>query len=225
MGMSFSLPTRVYPIIDTLNDARLSHIKLAHAILSAGIRFLQLRMKDVPTSRFVEVARAIKALTDRHHAQLIINDRADIAKLVDAAGVHLGQDDLPVAAARQVLGPGKIIGFSTHNLEQAQAAARAGIADYLGFGPIYPTSSKERPDPVQGLDGLRAVRARVAPPVVAIGGITAATMSEVLAAGADAVAMIGEIVLSSDVTATVRKLLASDSPRGRTGRARARETR
>lgn len=205
--MSFSFPSRLYPIIDTLNDARLSQVELADAVLSAGVRFLQLRMKDVPTSRFVEVARAIKVLTDRHHAQLIINDRADIAKLVDAAGVHLGQDDLPVAAARQVLGRDKIIGFSTHNLEQAQAASRAGIADYLGFGPIYPTSSKERPDPVQGIEGLRQVRSRVALPIVAIGGITAATMGEALAAGADAVAMIGEIVHAADITAKVRALL------------------
>ncbi len=207
MGMSFSFPSRVYPIIDTLNDARLSHIKLAHAILSAGIRFLQLRMKGVPTSRFVEIARAVKALTDRHHAQLIINDRADIAKLVDAAGVHLGQDDLPVAAARQVLGPDKIIGFSTHNVAQTEAAAREGIADYIGFGPIYPTSSKERPDPVQGIEGLRKARSRVALPVVAIGGITAATMGDVLAAGADAVAMIGEVVRAQDIEAKIRELL------------------
>jgi thiamine-phosphate pyrophosphorylase len=137
---------------------------------------------------------------------LIINDRPDIARLVDAAGVHLGQEDVPVAAARRVLGPDKIIGFSTHNVTQAEAAARESIADYIGFGPIYPTRSKERPDPVQGIDGLRQIRARVALPIVAIGGITAAAMSEVLAAGADAVAMIGEIVHAQDIEAKVREL-------------------
>ena len=112
-------------------------------MLAAGVPLLQLRVKDEPTGRFVEIARAVKALADRHRALLIINDRADIAKLVDAAGVHLGQDDLPVAAARQILGPDKIIGLSTHNLAQAEAAARDGIADYIGFGPIFPTASKD----------------------------------------------------------------------------------
>jgi thiamine-phosphate pyrophosphorylase len=221
--MSFSFPSRVYPIVDTLGDPRRSYVEIAQAMLAGGVRFLQLRVKGESTGSFVEIARAVKAAADGHRAQLIINDRADVAKLVDAAGVHLGQEDIPVAAARQVLGPDKIIGLSTHNLEQAEAAAREAIADYIGFGPIYPTSSKERPDPVQGIEGLRQARARVALPIVAIGGITAATMGDVLAAGADAVAMIGEIVLSSDVTATVRKLLASNSPRGRADRERAPE--
>ena len=87
-------------------------------------------------------------MADRQRVLLIINDRADIAKLVDAAGVHLGQDDLPVAAARQMLGREKMIGVSTHNIGQAEAAARAGVADYIGFGPVFPTASKERPDSV-----------------------------------------------------------------------------
>jgi thiamine-phosphate pyrophosphorylase len=139
--------------------------------------------------------------------RLIINDRADVARLVDAAGVHLGQDDLPARAAREILGPNKIIGFSTHNIAQAEAAAREGIADYIGFGPIYPTTTKEHADPVQGLEGLRLVRSHVKLPIVAIGGIAAGTMRDVLAAGADAVAMIGEIVRAEDVSAKVRALL------------------
>ena len=205
--MSFSFPARVYPIVDTLNDPRRSHVELAAAVLAAGAPFLQLRVKGAATGRFVELAREVKALADQHRALLIINDRADIAKLVDAAGVHLGQDDLPAAAARRILGPDKIIGLSTHNLAQAEAAVRAAVADYIGFGPIFPTVSKEHADPVQGLDGLRQVRARVALPIVAIGGITANTVREVLAAGADAVAMIGEIVRAPDVEAKVRELL------------------
>jgi thiamine-phosphate pyrophosphorylase len=206
--MSFSFPAHVYPIVDTLGDPRRSYVEIAQAMLAAGVRFLQLRVKGEPTGKFVEIARAVKAAADRHRAQLIINDRADVAKLVDAAGVHLGQEDVPVAAARQVLGPDKIIGFSTHNLDQAETAARAAIADYIGFGPIYPTRSKERPDPVQGIEGLRQVRARVTLPIVAIGGITGASMDAVLAAGADAVAMIGEIVRAPDVEAKLRMLLA-----------------
>ena len=205
--MSFSFPSRVYPIVDTLNDPRRSHVELAGAVLAAGVPFLQLRVKGESTGRFVETAREVKALADQHRALLIINDRADIAKLVDAAGVHLGQDDLPVAAARQILGPEKIIGLSTHNLPQAEAAARDGIADYIGFGPIFPTHSKEQPDPVQGLEGLRQVRARVTLPIVSIGGITTSTSREVLAAGADAVAMIGEIMRAADVRFAMQTLL------------------
>jgi len=207
----FAFPHRLYPIVDTLGDPQLSHVALAQAMLEAGVRFLQLRVKDQPARRFVEIARAVKAVTDSYQAQLIINDRADIAKLIDAAGLHLGQDDLPVSAAREILGPNKIIGFSTHDSAQAEAAVREGIADYIGFGPIYPTTSKERADPVQGLDGLRLVRSRVELPIVAIGGITAATMLDVLAAGADAVAMIGEIVHAEDVSAQVRTLLGLDT--------------
>ena len=205
--MSFAFAHRLYPIIDTLGDPKLSHVSLAQTMLDAGVRFLQLRIKDQPARRFVEIARRVKAVTDRYSAQLIINDRTDIARLLDAAGVHLGQEDLPVSAAREILGPNKIIGFSTHNSAQAEAAARQGIADYIGFGPIYPTVSKERTDPVQGLEGLRLIRSRVGLPIVAIGGITAETMPDVLAAGADAVAMIGDIVRAGDVGAKVRALL------------------
>ena len=205
--MPFCFPARLYPIVDTLGDVRLSHVELTEAIIDAGVRLLQLRVKDQPSGRFVAIARAVKAATDRHGAQLIINDRPDIAQLIDAAGVHLGQHDLPVAAARRILGPHKIIGFSTHSRSQAEAAAREAVADYLGYGPIFPTTSKERPDPVQGIDGLRHVRRHVQLPIVAIGGITAITMDDVLAAGADAVAMIGEIVRAADVAATVRTLL------------------
>jgi len=212
--MGFIFPSALYPIADTLGDRQRSHLAIAEAILAGGAPLLQLRIKDQPTARFVEIARAVKIAADRRSALLIINDRADIAKLVDAAGVHLGQEDLPPAAARDVLGPHKIIGVSTHNLNQAEAAMRHGIADYIGFGPIFPTTSKERPDPVQGLDGLRAVRARVSLPIVAIGGISARTMPDVLAAGADAVAMIGEIIRAEDITAAIRALL-TESRRNR----------
>src|SRR5512143_3208403 len=159
----FSFPHRLYPIVDTLGDPGLSHVELAQAMLDAGARLLQLRVKDGPTARYVAIARAVKAAADRAGALLVLNDRCDIAQLVDAAGVHLGQDDLPVAAARQILGPNKIIGLSTHNPAQVEAAARAGVATYIGFGPIFPTTSKTRPDPVQGLEGLRRLRREALP--------------------------------------------------------------
>ncbi|MCK6556622.1 thiamine phosphate synthase [Candidatus Binatia bacterium] len=207
--MSFSFPSRLYPIVDTLGDPTRSYTALARAVLDAGVRFLQLRVKGEATGRYVEIARDVKELTDRFGAQLIVNDRADIARLIDAAGVHVGQDDLPPEAARVVVGPGKIVGFSTHNLDQVVRAGRDGTIDYVGFGPLYATGSKERPDPVVGLDGLRRARVAVDLPIVAIGGIGGATMAAVLDAGADAVAMIGEIVGAPDVTARVRELTAA----------------
>lgn len=204
---AFRFASRLYPIADTLGDPRLSYSALSVAIARAGAPLLQLRAKHLATAQLVAVARELRAITARYSMLLIINDRADIAKLVDADGVHLGQDDLPAPCAREILGPDKIIGVSTHNVAQAEAAARAGVADYIGFGPLFPTTSKERPDPVQGLAGLRMLRHRVALPIVAIGGITAGTMHAVLEAGADAVAMIGEIVRADDVETKVASLL------------------
>ncbi|HVN87529.1 MAG TPA: thiamine phosphate synthase [Candidatus Binatia bacterium] len=203
----FRFPHRLYPIIDTLGDPQRSHVEIADAMLAAGVPWLQLRIKDGPTRRFVEVARIIQARARAAGAQLIINDRADIALLVEAAGVHLGQTDLPAADARRILGPDAIIGVSTHSVEQVRQATRTGAADYLGFGPVFPTSSKRNPDPVQGLDGVRRARAATGLPLVAIGGITRATMSAVLAAGADAVAMIRDLVATPDIRARVAECL------------------
>ncbi len=196
--MAFEFPSPLYPIVDPVGAPGRSHVELAEAVVAAGIRFFQLRVKSQPTGAYVEIARAVKVIADRAGAQLIINDRADIARLIDAAGVHLGQDDLPPERARAVLGPEKLIGWSTHNAQQLVAAARAGVADYLAFGPIFPTRSKERPDPVQGLATLAEVRRLTTLPLAAIGGITRGTIAEVLRAGADAAAMIGAIAHADD---------------------------
>jgi thiamine-phosphate pyrophosphorylase len=209
-GVGFTFPSRLYPIADTVGDTARSHVDIAAAMVHGGTRFLQLRVKDRSSADFVAIARAVKRITDAVNATLIVNDRADIAKLIDADGVHLGQDDLPPRAARDLLGEGKIIGLSTHTLEQADTAAVAEPVNYIAFGPIFSTTSKNQPDPVQGLDVLRAVRQRVTLPIVAIGGITAASMPAVLAAGADAVAMIGEIVNAPSVEAKLRELLRVD---------------
>ncbi len=206
--MPFRFPDPLYPIIDPAGHPERTHVALAEALLAAGIRFLQLRAKHTASGAFAALARAVKERTDRAGAALIINDRADIARLVDAAGVHLGQDDLPPAEARAILGPDKVIGFSTHSAAQADAAVRAGGIDYLAFGPVFPTRSKDNPDPVQDLDGLRAVRRRCPLPLVAIGGITTETVAAVLAIGADAVALIGAIAHAADPAAATRALLA-----------------
>jgi thiamine-phosphate diphosphorylase len=136
----------------------------------------------------------------------IVNDRADITLAVDADGVHVGQEDLPLAAARKVLGPNKIIGVSTHDPQQAQTAERDG-ADYIGFGPMYGTTTKATGYTVRGLDQLREIRAIVRLPIVAIGGITTERASATLTAGADAVAMISDLVLATDIAAKVREAL------------------
>ena len=202
--MAFAFSDPLYPIADAAGGR--DAVALAEAILAGGAALLQLRAKDAATAELVALARAIKARTDAAGARLIINDRADVARLVGAAGVHLGQDDLPPAAARAILGPAAVIGFSTHSLDQVAAALRDGAIDYLAFGPIYPTTSKRGADPAQGLVALSAVRALCALPLVAIGGIDASTVADVLAAGADAVAVIGAVAGAADPAAALRAL-------------------
>jgi thiamine-phosphate pyrophosphorylase len=199
------LPTRAYFIVDPLDTGR-DPVELARAMLAGGARLVQLRLKDVATGAFVETARRIRELTAAAGARFVVNDRVDIALAVDADGVHLGQEDLPVAAARRLLGPRRWIGFSTHSEDQLGAAAGCG-ADCLSLGPIYATTSKSKADPVIGLDRLRAARRLITMPLVAIGGITADTAPAVLAAGADAVSVIAAVVRAPDV-ARATELLA-----------------
>lgn len=205
--MAFRFPDPIYPIIDPANRPERSHVDLAEAILAGGARLVQLRIKRESTRRFVEIARAVKSLTDRYAAMLIVNDRVDIAQLVRAAGVHLGQEDLRAEEARRWLGSDKVIGVSTHNPTQALEAIGCGAADYLGFGPIFPTTNKIDPDPTQGIEGLRRVREHCQLPLVAIGGITEETLNQVLAAGADAVAVIGAIAQRANPREATRILL------------------
>jgi thiamine-phosphate pyrophosphorylase len=196
----------LYAIVDPLDNGRTPE-NLAADLVAGGARLLQLRLKDASTRELLAAARAVRALTTRAGALLLVNDRPDVALAAHADGVHLGQDDLPVAAARTVLGPGALIGVSTHDVEQARTAAADG-ADYVGVGPVFATSTKRGALPPRGLALVRAVRTAVPLPLVAIGGITPETAAGVRAAGADAVAMIGALVRAADVAATVRHALA-----------------
>ena len=198
------LPSPFYAMADTAGGH--DPVELAGVLLAAGARIVQLRLKQAGSRDFLAAARAIVALGRRHGALIIINDRADIAKLAKADGVHVGQDDLPLADARALMGPEAIIGVSTHSVEQAQAA-QAGGADYIGFGAIY-SGGLKNVENAQGLERLSAVRAAVRLPIVAIGGITEATMPRVLAAGADAAAIITDVVRAADIAAKVRALIA-----------------
>ncbi len=159
---------------------------MVSAVLDAGIRFIQYREKDRTRREIHEEASRLRELTSRYDALLFINDHADIALAVDADGVHLGQDDLPIEEARRIMGE-KIIGISTHGPEQAKSAERGG-ADYIGFGPVFHTTTKDAGSP-KGVDVLRSVREVVGIPVVAIGGINEDNIGVVLDAGADAAAI------------------------------------
>jgi thiamine-phosphate pyrophosphorylase len=198
-------PSHFYAMVDT----SFGHepVALATTMLDAGARIMQLRLKDVPARDLLAAARAIAALCRARGATFLVNDRVDIATLADAHGVHLGQDDLPLDAARRIAGAGAIIGISTHSVEQARAAEGGG-ADYIGFGPMYPGGLKSIVAG-QGLENLRAIRAAVKIPIVAIGGITEATVPEILKAGADAAAIITDVLAAPDVGAKVRSILGS----------------
>jgi thiamine-phosphate pyrophosphorylase len=199
------LPSRFYAMVDTAGGH--DPVELARILLGAGARIMQLRLKDTSSRDFIAAARAIVALCREHGAILIVNDRADIARLAGADGVHVGQGDLPLDDARAIMGPAAIVGVSTHSIDQARAAA-AGGADYIGFGAIYSGGIKNVQN-AHGLDGLRAVRALVTLPIVAIGGITEATLPDVLAAGADAAAIITDVIRAIDIPTKVRALLAA----------------
>lgn len=184
--------TRTYPITDQLSSGR-SHAEQVAEFANRGMTLVQLREKDLTSGEFYHQAEQALKVARHHGIKIIINDRVDIALAVNAAGVHLGQDDLPVEAARRLLGNDVIIGFSTHNLAQAQQAARLPI-DYLAIGPIFPTATKNSSNPAVGLAGLTAVRHAVPGiPLVAIGGVNAANRDAVIAAGADAVAVISDL--------------------------------
>jgi len=202
----FSFPSPLYTIADTLGRPELSLIEVAEKLCAGGAKILQLRAKDLPSRDFLEISHKVKAICHRTGCVFIVNDRADIALAVEADGVHVGQEDLPLEAARKILGPQKIIGVSTHDPQQAQIAERDG-ADYIGFGPMYGTTTKATGYTARGREQLREIRAQVRLPIVAIGGITVERAAATLTAGADAVAMISELVLAQDTAAKVRETL------------------
>jgi thiamine-phosphate pyrophosphorylase len=184
---------KFYPILDTKIAARhgFDPVTAAAEILEGGARILQFRHKGFFSREVFAQLERVAELCREADARFVVNDRADLAALTSAA-LHLGQDDLLPSAARKVVGAGTLIGFSTHNERQLREAA-AEPADYLALGPIFGTASKHNPDPVVGIDELRRLRTLTERPLVAIGGITRANAQAVLAAGADAVAIISDL--------------------------------
>ena len=197
----------LYAIVDPLDTGR-DPVLLAEALLAGGARLLQLRLKDTPTRTILAVAHELRLRTRRFAALLIVNDRPDIARAVQADGVHLGQDDVPLAAARTLLPRPALIGVSSHDARELDAALAAG-PDYVAVGPIFATESKSDALPPRGLAAVEAARRRTRLPLVAIGGITTHTAAAVRAAGADSVAMIGALVRAPDVAAATRRMVAA----------------
>ena len=192
---------RLYPIIDSaLRSARgIEPANMARALVEGGVGIAQFRHKAVYTRDTFSQAEEIGRILHDAGVTYVINDRADIAMMAGADGVHVGQDDLPPSAVRRIVGPSMWVGYSTHNEKQLRESDGEPV-DYLAIGPIFGTASKENPDPTVGLDELVRLRALTSKPLVAIGGITRANAREVLDAGADSVAVISDL-LADDLPA------------------------
>ena len=187
-----SLP-RLYPIVDaSFFPGSAEILAFAHQLTAAGCRFLQYRNKSGSARIMLEHSRQLREAFD-NSVQLIMNDRPDLCLAADFNGVHVGQDDLSPEAVRVIIGPDRWLGVSTHNPEQLSEADLTS-ADYLAIGPVFATISKEKPDPVIGLDGVRRARSLTGKPLVAIGGITRANAASVIEAGADSLAVISDLL-------------------------------
>ena len=187
---------RLYPILDAdaLARAGLSLAMAAHALRDAGVRWLQYRDKRASDAAMVERMRELRAIFPAGEAMLLLNDRVHLCEAVGADGVHIGQEDMAAKQARRILGTERLLGVSTHNVKQLRAALKTGAADYLAIGPVFATGSKDNPDPMVGLEGVKAARALTRLPLVAIGGITSENGRAVIEAGADSVAVISGLL-------------------------------
>lgn len=200
-------PPPLYLLTDTL-IAGMSHIQIVRSAIDAGIKTIQLREKNLPKREIYNLAISIREITSRHNIVFIVNDYVDIAMAVNADGVHLGQEDMSVEAARRIIGKDMLIGISTHTLSQAIKAQGAG-ADYVGFGPMFHTMTKDAGKP-RGITALRRIRNHVHIPIVAIGGITWDNVNKVLGAGADAAALASGILVG-DMKTNVMKCVQAIS--------------
>jgi thiamine-phosphate pyrophosphorylase len=201
--MALILP-RLYAILDPEQTQGRAPEVVLQGLLDGGVKILQLRVKSMPPVDFLTLAILARAQTRAAGCRLIVNDRIDIALACDADGVHLGQEDLPLAAGKKLMA-GKIIGISTHDIEQAREAERNG-ADYIGFGPMFGTTTKDTGLTARGIDMLKQIRAAVKIPIVAIGGITEQNVQTVWQAGADSAAIISDILAAEDIAGKVARI-------------------
>jgi len=203
-----------------ITDVRLArghdHVAIAEAALAGGADMIQLRDKTGTLRDLLPQAQAIQALCRARGAVFIVNDRVDLALAADADGAHVGQEDLPAASARRLLGPRRLMGVSTHSLAQAEAAQQVG-ADYIGFGPMFATGTKDTGYTPRGLEALRGIRRAVSLPILVIGGISLENVSLVIEAGATAPAVISAVVAAPDIAAAAaafRQRVAAAKARG-----------
>jgi thiamine-phosphate pyrophosphorylase len=199
-------PPPLYAILDPEQTKGRATEAVLRELLEGGIKLLQLRAKAMTPVDFLRLACTTRTLTRSYDCRLIVNDRVDIALACEAEGVHLGQEDLPLHAARKLMGD-RIIGISTHSTEQAKEAENGG-ADYIGFGPMFGTATKATGYSARGPEMLRQVREAVSIPIVAIGGIAEANVAEVWQAGADSAAIISDLLGADDIADKVKRILA-----------------
>ena len=197
----------LYAILDPEQTQGRAAEDTLRQLLAGGAAIVQLRVKTMAPRNFLELARFARAETRAYGCKLIINDRVDVALACDADGVHLGQDDLPLAAGRKLVGQ-KIVGVSTHDIEQARDAERKG-ADYIGFGPMFDTTTKNTGYAARGVEMLGKIRAAVKLPIVAIGGINEQNVTQVWQAGADSAAIISDLLGAADLIAKTQRILAA----------------
>ena len=196
---------KLHILTDTVLQSRFSHMEITRLAIAGGADTIQYRQKSGSTREMIEVARNMKRLCSEAGVTFIVNDRLDVAIAAEADGVHLGQDDFPIPMARGLLGEGRIIGGSAVTLDEARKCLSEG-AGYVGFGPVYPTSSKDDAGPVSGIDILKQVVEVIPLPIIAIGGVSAENIPDVMRAGAHGIAVISAVCCQDDPEEATRAL-------------------
>ena len=196
---------KLHILTDTVLQSRFSHMEITRLAIVGGADTIQYQQKKGSTREMIEIARNMKRLCSEADVTFIVNDRLDVAIAAEADGVHLGQDDFPIPMARELLGEGRIIGGSAATLDDARKCLSEG-ADYVGFGPVYPTTSKDDAGPVSGIDILKQVVEIIPLPIIAIGGVDAENIPDVMRAGARGIAVISAVCCQDDPEEATRSL-------------------
>ena len=196
---------RLYLVTNRYQDSVESFLEKVETACRSGVTIVQLREKNLTTNQYYQLAKQVKEITDAYQVPLIIDDRLDVCLAVDAAGLHIGDDELPVSVARQVLGPDKILGVTAKTIKRALEAETSG-ADYLGTGAIFPTTTKENA-PITLISTLKTICQTVAIPVVAIGGLTSENIDQLAATGIAGVAVVRDLMQAEDIEAKTQAFL------------------
>lgn len=196
---------KLYLITDTVIQKKYSHYQIAKLAIKGGADVIQLRDKSLSTSKLIQTAIKIAALCRKHKVTFLINDRFDVALVSNADGVHLGMEDIPVKEARKLLGKNKIVGGTAHTLTEAKKCEKDG-ADYIGYGHIYPTKTKYKPEKPKGTEQLKSIVSKIGIPVIAIGGISPENIEEVMTTGVHGAAVVGSVLKSNNPISTLKQL-------------------